>query len=70
MLTFHDVRDLSFGPGAFVPDLSLLEIWSIRDHHWEGLNYRVANDEQDNELRFYCHHFDVTIVEATSNNQG
>ena len=67
LLIFHDVRELSFGPGVFFPFLSLLEIRSIQDQQWEDLKYRVVNAEQDNDLRFYCHHFDATIVEPTSN---
>lgn len=61
---FHDVADLSFGPGTFFPYLSLLQIDSIKDWQWEGKHYAIHNDEQDNKLRFYCHHFDITILPA------
>lgn len=68
-LVFDNVGDLSFGPGVFTPYLSLLEILSIRDRQWEGLNYRVVNDEQDNGLRFYCCDFDMTIMVDAANSQ-
>ncbi len=61
-LSFHDVADLSFGPGIWFPHLSLLEIDSIKDRHWEGKHYAVHNDEQDNELSFYCRYFDMAVT--------
>jgi len=68
-LVFDNVGDLSFGAGVFIPHLSLLEILSIRDRQWEGLNYKVVNDEQDNGLRFYCRDFDMTIMVDAANSQ-
>ena len=49
------------------PDDSLfyfvsLQIRSIREDQWEGLNYKVYEDEQDSEFMFYCYDFTAKVV--------
>ena len=41
--------------------LSLLEIFSIREQQWEGLNYYVHDTEED-VLSFYCYRFEAEVL--------
>jgi hypothetical protein len=41
-----------------------LEIFSICDCGWEGLNY--AESEGDGSLSFYCNAFDVSVEDQAS----
>ena len=60
LLTFVDVTQLEIQQ----PQLSLfqsgfIEIRSIRDRQWEGINYDVKSEE--GELSFLCRSFEAEI---------
>ncbi len=60
LLTFTGVTEFKyFPPNVFA--FSSLEIISIRDRQWEGLNYRVFESEQDTDFSFFCRDFSVCL---------
>ena len=61
ILSFHGVAGLRFTPGNNALDLSLLEIYSIKDRQWENIKYKVAETE-DELLSFFCADFSVTVM--------
>lgn len=61
-LSFHHVSELKMHPHGFI-QISFLEITSIKDYQWENLKYRVHDAEGD-QLSFYCHQFEVNVVEG------
>jgi hypothetical protein len=60
VLSFLGVSQMNLTPsedGVF--GFSLLEIISIKDRQWEGLNYRGFESEQDSDFSFLCHSFSI-----------
>lgn len=58
-IQFSDVRSLKLEtPGTL--ELLLFKIYDIRDEQWEGLAYRVREDEHDH-ISFYCRDFTVRL---------
>lgn len=62
-LTFEGIHELGFLPRGFQPIPLYLEIVSIVERQWEGMNYQVFNSEQDVKLSFYCRHFRASVQE-------
>jgi hypothetical protein len=62
-LTFESIHGLEFLPRGFQPIPLYLEVISIVDRQWEGVNYQVFNSEQDVKLPFYCRHFQARVQE-------
>lgn len=63
-LTFEGIHGLEFLPRGFQPIPLYLEIVSIADRQWEGMNYQVFNSEQDVSLPFYCRYFQANVQET------
>jgi hypothetical protein len=59
-LRFRSVRELAFTPTALPPTLSSVQITSVRERGWEGVNYSVS-DEHGEQLRFLCESFEPSI---------
>ncbi len=58
-LTFTGLKELrlaDLGPGSSC----LLRISAVAQDQWEGVLYRVSNEEQDFTLAFYCADFEVS----------
>jgi len=67
-LRFFGVDQLSLKVGAYAY-LSMLEIISIQDRHWERLKFSVHETENDS-LRFYCEDFEAQIQIETEEISG
>src|SRR5579863_7473523 len=58
-IQFIDVRSLKLEtPGTL--EFLLFKIYDIRDQQWEGVAYRVREDEHD-YISFYCRDFTVRL---------
>ncbi|HVK04936.1 MAG TPA: hypothetical protein VM490_15775 [Armatimonadaceae bacterium] len=53
LLTFENVRDFRFAPGAWSQIPVHLEITCIRDRQWDAVRYRVTDCEHL-DFAFYC----------------
>jgi hypothetical protein len=63
LLTFFGVRNLTLRQSRLSElRIGTLRVDSIRDRQWEGLNYRVVDDE-DEVLSLLCLDFDAVYVE-------
>jgi len=64
---FSGVRNLKYITDSFsVLYFSFLEIVSVEDRQWEGINYQVFESEQDSDFSFYCREFRTYFREAGS----
>jgi hypothetical protein len=57
-LNFEGISDFHLNLSNSMLQFPLLEITSIRDRQWSGVNYQVAETEFD-LLSFYCESFTV-----------
>jgi hypothetical protein len=62
-LSFSQVRDLRLDPGNSEISFSLLRIVPMNDG-WEGVNFKVFNDEQDVDFSFLCEDFEVNLLQV------
>ena len=61
VLSFSKVRDLRLDPRNSEINFSLLTIVPMNDG-WEGVNFRVFNDEQDIDFSFLCDDFEANLT--------
>lgn len=59
-ITFHSVQELRLATPGYI-QLTQLEVRPIRDRQWEGLHYKVW-EEEDQQLEFYCDTYDFRLV--------
>ena len=59
-LHFYGIQQLQIKELTSPFHLTLLEIYDLRDHQWEHINYKVLETE-DLQLSFFCERFEATV---------
>ena len=59
-LHFYGIQQLQIKELTSPFRLTLLEIYDLRDHQWEYINYKVVETE-DLQLSFFCERFVATV---------
>lgn len=62
LLEFTNVSQLKFGQFEMLGGVHV-EIRSIRENQWDGLNYRIFDYEQTECISFYCRDFTAKLVD-------